>query len=366
MDHHIPRVRVSGLQVNKELYDFVAARVVPGLDIEADQVWDGFAELVASISPRIAGALATRDSLQGQIDAWHRRSRGVPHDPAAYRAFLKGIGYIVPVGEDFTIDTTNVDAEISHIAGPQLVVPVSNARYALNAANARWGSLYDAVYGTDVLGSRPPAGPYDASRGAEVVAWVREFLDDTFPLVRGTHADARSYAITDGALQVALPAGTTQLSDPTCLSGYLGDGAALQAILLDNNSLSVLIEVDRNHPVGSRDAAGIKDVVIESAVTAIIDFEDSVAAVDAADKIAAYTNWLGLMRGDLTATVDKGDRRFERRLESNRLYTTPSGEQLERRGRSLLLVRNVGNLMTTDAILDQDGVGIPRPCSTPC
>jgi malate synthase len=360
MGDDAPRVCASGLQVDKGLYEFVAGHVLSGLEIEEEQVWSGLAELASSVSPRIARALATRDSLQAQIDAWHQLDPGQARDAAAYRAFLNEIGYIVPVGEDFTIETSNVDAEISHIAGPQLVVPVSNARFALNAANARWGSLYDAVYGTDVLGSRPPDGPYDASRGAEVVAWVRKFLDETFPLVDGSHVDARGYEIVDGALQVALPACRTRLSDPGCLSAYLGDGAAPQAILLDHNSLGVIIEVDHDHPVGRNDAAGLKDVVIESAVTTIIDFEDSVAAVDVADKVAAYSNWLGLMRGDLTAVVDKGDHRFERRLKSNRSFTALAGEEVERRGRSLLLVRNVGNLMTTDAVLDREGVGIPE------
>ncbi len=360
MDDHQPRVRVGGLQVDTELYEFVTGRVLPGLRVDQEQVWGGLTELASSISPRIAGALATRDSLQAQIDAWHRLNRGRAHDAAAYRAFLNEIGYIVPVGEDFTIETGNVDVEISQIAGPQLVVPVSNARFALNAANARWGSLYDAVYGTDVLGSRPPDGPYDAARGAEVVAWVRSFLDETFPLVTGSHVDACSYGIADGLLEVALPGCTTHLSAPGCLTGYVGDDAAPRAILLENNSLGVIIEIDRDHPVGRNDAAGIKDVVIESAVTTIIDFEDSVAAVDVADKVAAYTNWLGLMRGDLAAVVEKGDRRFERRLEPDRSFIAPNGEELVRRGRSLLLVRNVGNLMTTEAVLDQDGVGIPE------
>jgi malate synthase len=355
------RVITSGLQVDPELYEFVNTQVLPGLDLTEEAVWRGMAELVAQAAPRIAQALETRALLQTQIDEWHREHAGQPHDPESYRAFLESIGYLVPVGDDFSIEIDRVDPEISQIAGPQLVVPVSNARYSLNAANARWGSLYDTVYGTDVLGTPPPAGGYDKARGTEVVGWVRGFLDDIFPLAQGSHAQARAYRIgTEGSLEIELADTTTTLTNPDALSGYTGQPASPDSVLLTNHGLGVTLEIDREHPIGRDDGAGIKDVVIESAITTIIDFEDSVAAVDAADKLEAYANWLGLMRGDLTAWVSKGEQGFERRLESNRSFATPTGAELEKRGRALLLVRNVGNLMTTDAILDEQGSEIPE------
>lgn len=356
------RVIAAGLQVDPDLYEFVNTRVLPGLNLSEEAVWRGMAELVAHAAPRIARALETRALLQAQIDEWHRERAGQPHDPAAYRTFLESIGYLVPVGEDFSIETDRVDPEISEIAGPQLVVPVSNARYSLNAANARWGSLYDAVYGTDVLGTPPPAGGgYDKARGTRVVGWVRSFLDDIFPLAEGSHAEARTYRIgTGGSLEIDLTDATTTLTNPDALAGYTGEPASPDSVLLTNHGLGVTLEIDREHPIGKDDGAGIKDVVIESAITTIIDFEDSVAAVDAADKLEAYANWLGLMRGDLTAWVSKGEHGFERQLESNRRFTTPSGGELEKRGRALLLVRNVGNLMTTDVVLDEQGAEIPE------
>jgi len=355
------RVIAAGLQIDPELYAFVSNQVLPGLGLDEDAVWRGMAELVAQIGPRIADALATRATLQAQIDDWHRERSGEPHDAAAYQAFLESIGYLVPVGEDFSIETDRVDAEISQIAGPQLVVPISNARYSLNAANARWGSLYDAVYGTDVLGVPPTGSGYDEERGTRVVAWVRGFLDDIFPLAQGSHRDARAYRIDrGGSLEVELTDATTALTNPGALSGFSGDAASPDSLLLTNHGLGVIIQIDREHPVGSADGAGIKDVVIESAITTIIDFEDSVAAVDVADKLAAYANWLGLMRGDLMTWVTKGEHRFERRLDPNRSFATPGGGELEKRGRALLLVRNVGNLMTTDAVLDAQGAEIPE------
>jgi malate synthase len=325
-------------------------------------VWSGLADLVAQTAPKIEEALATRQSFQEQIDQWHRERAGGTFDPGAYRAFLESIGYVVPVGPDFSVQTEHVDAEIAEIAGPQLVVPVSNARYALNAANARWGSLYDAVYGTDVLGSRPPQGPYNQARGKQVVAWVRSFLDDIFPLDNGSHYQVYDYRVgPKGTLRVELADGSiTTLASADALQGYTGDPSAPDSVLLVNHGLGVTLEIDHKDPIGRIDAAGIKDVVIESAVTTIVDFEDSVAAVDAADKVAAYKNWLGLMRGDLSVWVEKGDNGFERRLDPNRTFTAPDGTALERRGRALLLVRNVGNLMTTDAVLDQQGDEIPE------
>lgn len=354
-------VTVSGLQVDSELYEFVRSQVLPGLELDEDAVWNGFAELVAEIAPKITRALEARTAFQAQIDGWHRERAGQSHDPAAYRDFLEEIGYLVPVGGDFSIDTDRIDTEFSEIAGPQLVVPISNARYALNAANARWGSLYDAVYGTDVLGDLPAPGPFDTARGARVIAWVRAFLDDIFPLQAGSHADAQAYRITpDGALEVDLPTGIAQLAVPTALTGYTGDASNPDSILLTNHGLGVILEFDRSHPIGRADGAGVKDVVIEAAVTTIVDFEDSVAAVDAADKVAAYTNWLGLMRGDLSAWVKKGDDGFERRLNRNRAFLRPDGSELIRRGRALLLVRNVGNLMTSDGVLGADGSPVPE------
>jgi len=355
------RIAAAGLQVDPELYDFVNTQVLPGLDVSEQSFWSGFAELITETAPQISTALETRAEFQQQIDTWHRERAGKPHDPAAYRSFLESIGYIVPVGPDFSVETDGVDPEIAEIAGPQLVVPVSNARYLLNAANARWGSLYDAVYGTDVLGSHPPKGAYDEARGAEVVAWARGFLDDNFPLSEGTHAQVRAYRIAaDGTLEVELEGVTTGLVAADAFAGYTGEAGSPASLLLINHGLGVIIEIDREHPVGKADKAGVKDVVIEAAITTIVDFEDSVAAVDASDKVAAYANWLGLMRGDLTAWVSKGDGGFERRLDGNRSFRSADGPELERRGRALLLVRNVGHLMTTDAVLDSDGAEIPE------
>lgn len=349
-------IESAGLRIDPELHRFVQEEVLPGLSIDETAVWSGLATLVAEIGPRIAEALAIRAELQQQIDEWHRARAGQPHDATAYRAFLESIGYLVPVGEDFEIETTGVDREISEIAGPQLVVPVSNARYALNAANARWGSLYDAVYGTDVLGSDPPQGPYDPTRGQSVIAWGRHFLDDVFPLRDGSHA----YTIADGALAVELDTTVTGLQQPDALRGYTGTTDGPREILLSHHGLGVIIQIDRGHPVGSVDRAGVSDLVIEAALTTIIDFEDSVAAVDAADKIAAYANWLGLMRGDLAAWVSKGDERFERQLEPDRIFTDLDGAEVRMRGRALLLARNVGNVMTTSAVLDGERREIPE------
>jgi malate synthase len=361
MDTKEERILAAGQRIDPELHQFVTGQVLPGLGVTEEAVWSGLAQLTRETAPRVAHALETRARLQEQIDEWHREHARQPHDPAAYRAFLECIGYLVPAGPAFTVETDRVDREISAIAGPQLIVPISNARYSLNAANARWGSLYDAVYGTDVLGTRPAGGAYNEHRGAQVVAWVRDFLDDVFPLKQSSHADAREYRVgTGGALEIHLQDGKTTLIDPDSLTGYVGDPSAPSSVLLSNHGLGVILEIDRNHPVGRIDTAGIKDVVIESAVTTIVDFEDSVAAVDAADKVAAYANWLGLMRGDLTAWVDTSNGGFDRRLSPNRTFKTPGGGELTRRGRALLLVRNVGNLMTTDAVLDASGAQIPE------
>ena len=356
-------VMAAGLHLDPEIHSFVRYHVLPGLGISETAVWRGLAELVTQVGPQIADALETRATLQARIDQWHRDQTGQSHDPAAYRTFLNSIGYLVPVLEDFHIDTDRVDPEIAAMAGPQLVVPVSSARYSLNAANARWGSLYDAVYATDVLGSAPPAGRYDAARGEQVVQWVRGFLDEIFPLREGLHRDAGQYRIAPEGLLEVIEVGSVEtrtLADPDALAGYTGDPSSPDSILLTNHDLGVILEIDREHPVGKADLAGIKDVVIESAVTTIIDFEDSVAAVDVSDKVAAYANWLGLMRGDLTAWVTKGEHGFERQLERNRSFTAQSGDKLEKRGRALLLVRNVGHLMNTDAVRDEHGAEIPE------
>jgi malate synthase len=355
------RVAVEGLLIDPALYEFVANEVVPGTDVAAVDVWRGLSELVTTLGPRNRELLETRARLQAEIDHWHGARAGRPHDAAEYQRFLEGIGYLVPAGADFTIETTNVDSEISDVAGPQLVVPVSNARYALNAANARWGSLYDALYGTDAVGVAPAPGPYDPERGALVVAWVRRFLDDIFPLTQGSHADAHAYVIREGRLVVELADGVeAHLVEGRALAGYAGAPEAPGSVLLTNHGLGVELVIDPTTPVGRADGAGISDVVMEAAVTTIVDFEDSVAAVDAADKVEAYRNWLGLMRGDLVAQVSKGDRSFERRLHPDRSYLAPDGTPFVRRGRALLLVRNVGHLMTTPAVLDAAGHEIPE------
>ncbi len=355
------RVSVDELQVDRELFDFVTDEVLPGTGIEGTALWKGFSDLVATMGPRNRELLATRAKRQAQIDGWHHEHSGVTLDRSAYREFLESIGYLVAEGDDFEIVANDVDPEISTVAGPQLVVPVSNARYSLNAANARWGSLYDAVYGTDALGSLPPAGPYDPERGALVVAWVRRFLDETFPLDGASHADATAYRVDDGRLVVGVADGVgVGLVDPGAFSGFTGSKADPQSVLLTHHGLGVEVVFDATTAVGKADGAGITDVVIESAVTAIIDFEDSVAAVDAADKVDAYRNWLGLMKGDLVAEVTKGGRSFERRLAADRSFAAPDGSTLTRRGRSLMLVRNVGHLMTTPAVLDGKGDEIPE------
>ena len=345
-----------GLQVDTDLAAFVETCALPGTGVDPAAFWAGFAALITDLAPKNRALLAKRDNLQGQIDAWHIDHRGGPHDHEAYRAFLEKIGYLLPEGADFQIDTAHVDPEIATVPGPQLVVPVTNARYALNAANARWGSLYDALYGTDAMGSAPPAGGYERGRGARVVARARVFLDEAFPIVGTSHADARRYVIRDGALLVD----DMPLIAPAKFVGHRGNPKAPDAVLLCNNGLHVELIFDRAHFIGGRDQALLADVVLESAVSAIMDCEDSVACVDAADKIGAYANWLGLMRGDLTAAMDKGGKKITRRLNADRAYTAPDGATLTLKGRALLWIRNVGHLMTNPAILLADGSEIPE------
>ncbi|MEO1641323.1 MAG: malate synthase G [Pseudomonadota bacterium] len=340
----------QGLSVAQELADFIENKALVGTGVSADDFWSGFAGLVAEMTPRNRAMLQKREDLQAQIDAWHVGRKGQAHDRTAYEAFLTEIGYLVPEGDDFEIETANVDPEIATVPGPQLVVPITNARFALNAANARWGSLYDAFYGTDAMGVAPPKGGYDRGHGSRVVARVRVFLDEAFPIAGASHADVSRYHIRDGALLVD----DKPLAQPEKFVGYLGNPKAPDAILLKNNGLHVELIFDRAHPIGSRDQALLADVRMESAVSAIMDCEDSVACVDAEDKVLAYENWLGLMQGNLTSTFQKGGKEMTRRLNDDRTYTAPDGGEVTLKGRALLWIRNVGHLMTNPAILDVD------------
>lgn len=341
----------DGLQVDQQLVDFIENQALKGLDVSADTFWAGFSELVHGMGPKNRALLQKRSDIQGQIDAWHTARQGQEHDAEAYTAFLREIGYLVPEGAPFEIDTAGVDVEIASTPGPQLVVPITNARFALNAANARWGSLYDAFYGTDALGDLPAGGGYDAERGARVVAKAKAFLDDVAPLASGSHVDATGYSVEGGALVPAL-------GDPAQFAGYHGDAAAPSAILLKNNALHIEIVIDATHAIGKTDPAHVADVVMESALSTIMDCEDSVAAVDAEDKVVAYANWLGLMRGDLEESFEKGGKTVTRAMNSDREYTAPDGSALVLKGRSLMLIRNVGHLMTNPAVLDRDGLEI--------
>jgi malate synthase len=342
------RIDRNGLHVDATLAEFVEAQALPGTGIAPDAFWSGFAQAIADFGPVNRALLATRQRMQAQIDDWHRARRGQAHDAAAYRAFLHEIGYLLPEGPDFTIRTAGVDPEMSLVPGPQLVVPVMNARYALNAANARWGSLYDALYGTDALGDAPKGKAYDPARGARVIAWAKAFLDEVAPLASGSHGDVTGYHVAAGAL---LPA----LRDPSQFAGYRGDPAQPSAVLLRVNGLHLVLRVDPGHQIGRADKAGVADIRLESALSAIMDCEDSVAAVDAADKVVAYGNWLGLMKGDLVEMVAKGGQVIERRLRDDYAFSSPDGSPRCLKGRALMLVRNVGHLMTNPAILDQTG-----------
>ena len=350
------RIDKHGLQVAGDLARFVDDQALPGTDVAPETFWSGFAALVSDMTPTNKAFLEKREDLQGQIDDWHIRHRNQPHDHEGYKQFLKEIGYLVEEGPDFEIETTNVDPEIARVPGPQLVVPITNARYALNAANARWGSLYDCLYGTDAMGTLPPKGGYDRGHGARVVARARVFLDEAFPLVGTSHADVRRYHVKDGALLVD----DCPLASPEKFVGYRGNPRAPDAVLLRNNGLHVELIFDRAHFIGCRDQALLADVQIESAVSAIMDFEDSVACVDAEDKVQAYSNWLGLMRGTLQADLEKGGKTVTRRLVDDRRYTAPDGSDLTLKGRALMWVRNVGHLMTNPAILDAGGNEIPE------
>ena len=339
-------------------------KAIPGTGIDAEAFWAGFDALVNDLAPKNKALLAKRDDLQAKIDAYHTERKGQPHNAAEYKAFLQEIGYLLPEGEAFEATTANVEPEIATMAGPQLVVPVMNARFALNAANARWGSLYDALYGTDVIseeGGAEKGTGYNKVRGDKVIAWARAFLDTAAPLMSGSHADSTNYAIEAGKLVVTLKDGsTTSLKVSSQLVGYVGEFKAPTAILLKNNGLHFEIQIDATSPVGSTDAAGVKDVLMEAALTTIMDCEDSVAAVDAADKVLTYSNWLGLMKGDLAESVTKNGKTFTRTMNGDREYVGLNGETIRLKGRSMLFVRNVGHLMTNPAMLDKNGNEVPE------
>ncbi|HKT74015.1 MAG TPA: malate synthase G [Steroidobacteraceae bacterium] len=352
------------IRVATPLHQLIEQRVLPGTGVKSDAFWQGLSAIIQKFAPRNRDLLRKRDELQARIDHWHRERAGKPHDAAAYRRFLTEIGYLVPEPADFKVTTAHVDPEIANLSGPQLVVPLTNARYALNAANARWGSLYDALYGTDALPETDGAtrgGAYNPVRGRKVIAFARGFLDEAAPLERGSHAQSTAYTAAGGQLRVKLADGAVVgLEDPARFAGYAGDPARPSAVLLKNHGLHIEIQIDPNHAIGRTDAAGVKDIVLEAALTTIQDCEDSVAAVDAEDKVLVYSNWLGLIRGDLAAEFEKGGRKMARGLEPDREYLTPSGGKLTLSGRSLLLIRNVGHLMTTDAVLDAEGREIPE------
>lgn len=358
------RIQQGGLQIADTLYNLVNDKIAPGTGIEAGQFWQALESILDDLGPKNKALLAKREDLQKQIDEWHKSQTG-PLDAVAYKKFLVEIGYLVPEGPDFNITTASVEPEIAQQAGPQLVVPIMNARFALNAANARWGSLYDALYGTDVIseeGGAERGGAYNPTRGDKVIAYGREFLDQSAPLSYGSHSAATQYVIDNGVLSVNLLDGQkVALADPAQFVGYLGDSQTPSAILLKHNNLHIEIQIDRDHHIGKHDSAGMKDILIESAITTIMDCEDSVAAVDAEDKSLAYSNWLGLMKGDLQESLNKGGKTIVRKMNADREYQAANGaDKLTLKGRSMLFVRNVGHLMTNPAILDKNGDEIPE------
>lgn len=359
------RINFEGLQIDHNLYNLIKDEISPGTGVSVEQFWKGFSELINDMAPRNKALLKKRDLIQAQIDEWHQENRGVNFDTAQYKSFLKEIGYLVEEGEDFAIETNHIDSEIACIAGPQLVVPVSNARFALNAANARWGSLYDALYGTDAMGMGLPQGSsFDLERGQAVIAWAAEFLDQSIPLKNGSHSSVAAYRLLQNGgkwqIEIELADGeTTELADPSQFVGY-NNSSSTTVLLFVNNGLHVELQINRSDRIGELSCAGIKDVILESALSTIMDCEDSVAAVDAEDKVGVYRNWLGLMNEQLTESFEKGGATVNRTLNADRVYKSVSGGDLKLSGRSLLLVRNVGHLMTTDAVLDAEGNEIPE------
>ena len=356
------RIEKAGLQIGKPLYE-VMEKALDGTGVDSDVFWAELAELVDIFADKNAALLKHREDIQETLDKWHREHRGDAFDFDAYKQLLRELDYIVPEGDDYAVSTDNVDPEIATVPGPQLVVPITNARFSLNAANARWGSLYDALYGADIIPESDGAEKgtsYNPKRGAKVVAQAAEFLDAHFPLANGTHADATVYKIDAGKLVVATGAGETGLAEPAQFEGYQGSADAPHAVLLAHNGLHAEIQIDSSNPIGKDHAAGVKDVLMEAAVTAIQDCEDSVAAVDAEDKALVYGNWLGLMRGDLEEKMEKGGKTITRKLNDDRVYTKPDGGEMSLPGRSLMLIRNVGHLMTTPAVLDGQGNEIPE------
>ena len=359
------RTTVHSLQVATELFRFVEDKVLPGTGIDSAKFWAGFDQIVNDLAPKNAALLAERDRIQAEMDAWHTANPGPIQDMAAYKAHLEKIGYLVPVPADVQATTANVDAELALQAGPQLVVPILNARYALNAANARWGSLYDALYGTDAIseeGGAEKGTGYNPVRGAKVIAWARNFLDQSAPLEGASHKDAAGYRVEGGKLVVTLTNGsTTGLTNPAQFVGFQGDAAAPKSVLLVNNGLHVDIQINRETAIGKTDPAGVSDLILEAALSTILDLEDSVAAVDAEDKVLGYSNWLGIQQGTLAEEVAKGGKTFTRTLNGDRVYTGPNGGEVKLHGRSLMFVRNVGHLMTNPAILwGAEGKEIPE------
>ncbi|MDT8999421.1 malate synthase G [Paucibacter sp. APW11] len=358
------RTNLHGLQVDTALARFIDTEVLPGTGVAADHFWAGFAAIVNDLAPKNAALLAERDRLQTELDGWHRAHPGPIADMAAYRGFLEQIGYLVPAPAAVQATTAHVDAELALQAGPQLVVPILNARYALNAANARWGSLYDALYGTDAISEADGAeraGAYNPVRGAKVIAYARAVLDQAAPLAQGSHADATGYRVEGGALTVSLKNGSnTGLKDASQFVGFQGEAAQPSSVLLVHNGLHLDLRIDRSTPIGASDAAGVSDLVLEAALSTILDLEDSVAAVDAEDKLLAYRNWLGIQLGTLTEELSKGGKTFTRRLNADRIYQAPQGGELRLHGRSLMFVRNVGHLMSNPAILWDGGKEIPE------
>ena len=353
------RIEIAGLKVDKGLHDFITTQALPGTGVEAAHFWNAFASLVHDLAPRNRALLARRDALQEKLDEWYR-ANGAPSDMVSYKAFLSEIGYLVPEGPAFSVSTRNVDPEIASVAGPQLVVPIMNARFALNAANARWGSLYDALYGTDALGDKPRAGGYDAERGARVIDWAKAFLDESAPLANAKWSDATALSVEGGKLVVATVSGKTGLADPSQFTGHIGAADKPSSVIVVRNGMHARIVIDPSSAIGKSDPAGIADVILESALTTIMDCEDSVAAVDAEDKTLVYRNWLGLMKGDLEDTFEKGGKTVTRRMNGDIDYISADGKPGSLKGRSLMLVRNVGHLMTNPAILLEDGSEIPE------